>query len=70
VHDATLTEGSGCIDRCLDHAGDHSGGVPTVLEDAVARCRGRLIAEQPVNATALAQVGSRVRAAALSATPG
>jgi hypothetical protein len=35
----------------------------TILEDAVARCGGRLIADEPVDARALAQVGPQLRAA-------
>lgn len=44
----------------------HTGDVPTTLEDAVVRCRGRSIAEEPVDATTLAQVSHRVSAAAAS----
>lgn len=40
-----------------------TGGTATVLADAVARGGGRLIADEPVGAKALAQVGSRLRAA-------
>jgi hypothetical protein len=47
----------------------HTGGAPTVLDDAVRRCGGRPIADEPVDATALAEVGPRLRAAAASATP-
>jgi hypothetical protein len=46
----------------------HTGSAPTALDDAVARCHGRLIAEDSVDARALAQVGSQLRAAAVSAT--
>jgi hypothetical protein len=48
----------------------HTGRAPTALDDAVARCRGRLIADEPVDATALAHVGPPLRAAAVSAPPG
>jgi hypothetical protein len=48
----------------------HTGDAPSALEEAVARCRGRSIAEEPVDATVLAQVGPRVSAAASAATPG
>jgi hypothetical protein len=48
----------------------HTGGAPTALDDAVVRGRGRLIADEAVDATALAEVGPRLRAAAASATPG
>ena len=41
-------------------------GEATALEDAVARCRGRSIAEEPVDATTLAQVSDRVSAATAS----
>ena len=40
-----------------------TGGTATDLADAVARCGGRLIADEPVDARALAQVGPRLRAA-------
>lgn len=40
-----------------------AGPTATALEDAVARCGGRLIADEPVDARALAQVGPRLRAA-------
>jgi hypothetical protein len=42
----------------------HTGSAPTTLDDAVARCRGRLVAEQAVDAGALAHVDSELRAAA------
>ena len=41
-----------------------TGGTAIVLEEAVARCGGRLVADEPVDARALAQVGPRLRAAA------
>ena len=47
----------------------YTGSAPTALEDAVARCHGRLIADHPVNAGALAQIGPQLRAAAIAATP-
>ena len=40
-----------------------TGGTATDLADAVARCGGRLVADEPVDACALAQVGPRLRAA-------
>jgi len=40
-----------------------TGATATVLADAVARSGGRLIADEPVDARALAQVGPRLRAA-------
>jgi hypothetical protein len=40
-----------------------TGGAVIALEEAVARCGGRLIADEPVDARALAQVGPRLRAA-------
>jgi len=43
----------------------HTGSAPTALDDAVARCRGRLVVEQTVDAGALAHVDSELRAAAL-----
>ena len=39
-----------------------TGATATVLADAAARCGGRLIADEPVEGQALAQVGSRLRA--------
>jgi hypothetical protein len=48
---------------------EHTASAPTALDDAVARCHGRLIADHSVNARALAQVGSQLHAAAVSATP-
>ena len=41
----------------------HTGGVPTVLDEAVARSHGRLIANDPVDARALAQAGPQLLAA-------
>jgi hypothetical protein len=46
----------------------HTGAAPAALDDAVARSHGRLIAEHSVDASALAQVDSQLRAAAVSAT--
>jgi hypothetical protein len=46
----------------------HTGSAPAALDDAVARCDGRLLADHPVNAHALAQVDSQLRAVAVSAT--
>jgi hypothetical protein len=40
-----------------------TGGNATALADAVARCGGRLIADEPVDARALPQVGPRLRGA-------
>ncbi len=42
----------------------HTGGTPTVLDDAVTRTHGRLIANDPVDAQALAQAGPQLLAAA------
>jgi hypothetical protein len=47
-----------------------TGGTATVLEDAVARCGGRVLADEPVDARALAQAGSRLRAVVGSPAPG
>jgi hypothetical protein len=47
----------------------HAGSAPTALDDAVARCHGRLIADHPVDADALAQIGPQLRAAAVAPTP-
>jgi hypothetical protein len=44
------------------------GDAPTVLDDAVARAGGRLVADEPVDADRLEQVGSRLRDAAGSAS--
>ena len=41
----------------------YSGGTPTVLDDAVARGHGRLIADEPVDAQALADAGPQLLAA-------
>ena len=48
----------------------HTGGAPTVLDDAVVRLHGRLIAEDPVDAQALVHAGPQLLAAVASATPG
>jgi hypothetical protein len=40
-----------------------TGPTATVLEDAVARCGGQRIADEPVDGRALAQVGPRLRTA-------
>jgi hypothetical protein len=48
----------------------HTGGAATVLEDAVARCGGRLNTDEPVDARALAQAGPRLRAVVGSPAPG
>ncbi len=40
-----------------------TGGTPTVLDDAVARGRGQLIADEPVDAQALADARSQLLAA-------
>jgi hypothetical protein len=40
-----------------------TGPTATVLEDAVARCGGQRIADEPVDGRALAQVGPRLRRA-------
>jgi hypothetical protein len=45
----------------------HTGGVPTVLDEAVARSDGRLIANDPVDARALADAGPQLLAAVGSA---
>jgi hypothetical protein len=45
-------------------------GAPTVLDEAVARSHGRLIADDPVDAQALAHAGPQLLAAVGSATPG
>lgn len=48
----------------------HVGGGATVLEDAVARCGGRRIADEPAdNASTLAEVGQRLSTAASSSSP-
>ena len=39
---------------------------PAVLEDAVARCGGRLIADEPADASTLAEAGERLRTAVAS----
>ena len=55
---ATLQDGAAII------AVLHSGAVPTVLDEAVARARGRLIANDPVEAQALAHAGPQLLTAA------
>jgi len=40
-----------------------TGETATALEEAVARCGGRVVADEPVDARALAQLGPRLRAA-------
>lgn len=47
-----------------------TGPTATVLEDAVARCGGRRIGGEPVDARALAQVGPRLRTAVGAASAG
>jgi hypothetical protein len=47
----------------------HTGGPPTAIEDAVARSRGRLIANDAVDARALAHADQQLRTAVASATP-
>jgi hypothetical protein len=46
----------------------HTGGTPAVLDDAVARCHGRLITDTPVEAQALADAGPQLLAAVGSIT--
>jgi hypothetical protein len=46
-----------------------TGPTAPVLEEAVARCGGWLIADEPVDARALAQVGPRLRLAVGSRAP-
>jgi hypothetical protein len=41
----------------------HSGGAPTVLDEAVARARGRLVANDPVDAQGLGDAGPQLLAA-------
>ena len=41
-----------------------TGGTAVELEEAVARCGGRVIADEPVGARALAEAGPRLRAVA------
>lgn len=49
----------------------HAGGAATVLEDAVARCGGRRIADEPAdNAATLAEVGQRLSTAVSASPPG
>jgi hypothetical protein len=47
----------------------HTSGVPTVLDEAVARSDGRLIANDPVDAQALAHAGPQLLAA-VGSSPG
>jgi hypothetical protein len=47
----------------------HTGGAPTVLDDAVERAHGRLIADDPVDAQALAQAGPQLIAAVGAPSP-
>ena len=48
----------------------HAGASATVLEDAVARCGGRRIADEPAdNASTLAEVGQRLSTAVSSSSP-
>jgi hypothetical protein len=53
---------------------EHSGGVfrPLIeaFEDALARCGAQEIADEPINARTLAQVGSGLRAAVRTPEPG
>ena len=46
-----------------------TGPTATVLEEAVARCGGRSIADEPVDAGALAQAGPQLRTVAASPSP-
>ena len=48
----------------------HTGGTPTVLDDAVERTHGRLIADDPVDAQALADAGPQLLAAVRSPADG
>lgn len=48
----------------------HTGGAPTVLDDAVERSHGRLIADDPVDAQALAHAGPQLLAAVGSPAAG
>ena len=54
---ATLKEGAAIL------AVLHSGAAAEVLEDAVARCGGRPIADEPVDAGALVQLAPQLRGA-------
>ena len=47
----------------------HTGGAPTVLDDAVERSQGRRIADDPVDAQTLADAGPQLLAAVGSPTP-
>jgi hypothetical protein len=48
----------------------HTGPSATVLDEAATRCGGRLIADEPVDASALAQLDPRLRAAVAPRAPG
>jgi hypothetical protein len=82
ITERTLTEHRGGVPRPLIEAVAatleagaaivavlHTGGAPTVLDEAVARCHGRLIADDPVDAQALANAGPQLLAA-LGSSPG
>jgi hypothetical protein len=60
---ATLEDGAAIV------AVLHTGAAPTVLDEAVARCEGRLIANDPVDAQAFAHAGPQLLAAVGSTTP-
>jgi hypothetical protein len=60
---ATLETGSAIV------AVLHTGAAPTVLDEAVARSHGRLIADDAVDTRALAHAGPRLLAAVGSTTP-
>jgi hypothetical protein len=55
---ATLQDGAAIL------AVLHTGGAPTVLDEAVERAHGRLVADEPVDARALAQTGPMLLAVA------
>jgi hypothetical protein len=70
ITDRTLAEHRGGVPRALIEAIAaglqdgvailavlHTGGAPTVLDEAVARAHGRLIANEPTDARALADAG-------------
>ena len=76
ITERTLAEHRGGVPRPLIEAiaatlqaGDailavlQTGPTATVLEDAVVRCGGRRIADEPVDARAIAQAGPQMRAA-------
>jgi hypothetical protein len=46
-----------------------TGDTATTLEDAVARCGGCVVADEPVDARALAEVDARLRAAVTASPP-